>query len=57
MIHANCDGTKAQERATPLELESQFVLDYLNYQKSGVQPAGMYDRYKEVFGSVTQHDS
>jgi len=57
VIHANCDGTREQELASPRELETDFVLDYLNYLKSWVQPAGMYDRYQEVFGNVTNHDS
>jgi len=58
VIHANCSWPRAWgELSTPLELESQFVLDYLNYQRSGVQPAGMYDRYLEVFERVSEGNS
>lgn len=57
VIHANCDGASSSNLATPLELESSFVLDYLNYMRSWVQPAGMYDRYLNVFDSVSENPS
>jgi len=52
LIHANCDGATDERVATPLEIESSFVRDYLQYLQTGVKPAGLYDGYKESFSQV-----
>jgi hypothetical protein len=42
---------------SPLELESNFVLDYLEYLKTGEQPASMYDNYVDAFSTLASGNS
>lgn len=57
LIHANCDGATQNDLHSPLELESNFVLDYLEYLKTGVQPSSMYDNYVDAFSTLADGNS
>lgn len=52
LIHANCDGDTDERIHTPLEIESDFVRDYLQYLQTWVKPAGLYDSYRESFSEL-----
>jgi uncharacterized repeat protein (TIGR01451 family) len=53
LIHANCEGDTKNDLHNPLELESNFVLDYLEYLKTGVEPDTMYDNYVSAFSTLS----
>lgn len=57
LIHANCNGNTQDNLHTPLELESWFVLDYLEYLKTGVEPQGLYEWYKSTFTELANNNS
>jgi uncharacterized repeat protein (TIGR01451 family) len=57
LTHANCDGGTQNDLHSPLELESNFVLDYLEYLKTGVEPASLYDNYIDVFSTLADGNS
>jgi uncharacterized repeat protein (TIGR01451 family) len=57
LIHANCEWGTQNDLHTPLELESNFVSDYLEYLQTGVQPAGMYDNYIDAFSTLADWNS
>jgi len=52
LIHANCDGTTQNDIRTPLEIESDFVRDYLEYLATWERPAGLYDSYVDSFSNL-----
>lgn len=57
MIHGNCDGDVSSPLATPQTLQDAFVQDYLEYLRTGVKPASLYEDYVEEFTRVSQEGS
>ena len=54
MIHANCDGETAAPY-TPASIQEAFVKDYLEYQRTGVEPEGLYDKFLQAFEEVAEN--
>ncbi len=52
LIHANCDGTTQEDLRTPLQIESEFVREYLEYLETWVQPTGLYENYRDSFSTI-----
>ncbi|MCH8518895.1 VCBS repeat-containing protein, partial [Candidatus Gracilibacteria bacterium] len=55
LIHANCPIGGNKGEVTPRELFTDFVRDYLEYQRTGVMPAPLFQNYERAMTDVSDY--
>lgn len=55
LIHANCPIDGREWATTPRELFTDFVRDYIEYQRTGVMPAPLFQNYERALSDVSMH--
>lgn len=55
LISANCPIDGREWATTPRELFTDFVRDYLEYQRTGIMPAPLFQNYERALSDVSLH--